>query len=92
MKATYRLFLALAVLTIPVTARAVKIPIPIEGASLNLSFQLQTQALFNQHGTPDGQNPSFDIFIRRSRILLNGARPSSTSMRASCSSPSAGTS
>lgn len=72
MKATYRLFLALAVLTIPATVRAVKVPIPIEGASLNISFQLQTQALFNQHGTPDGQNPSFDIFVRRSRVLING--------------------
>ena len=67
MKATYRLFLALAVLTIPATARAVKVPIPIEGASLNISFQLQTQALFNQHGTPDGQTPSFDMIFSLSR-------------------------
>jgi len=71
MKATCRA-LALVLFLAPVASFAVKIPIPIEGATLNVSFQLQTQVLFNQNGTPDGQNPSMDIFVRRSRLLVNG--------------------
>src|SRR6266849_1862729 len=64
--------LALAVLATPVAARAVQVPIPIEGSSLNISLQLQTQALLTENGTPDGQHPSFDIFMRRSRIFIDG--------------------
>jgi hypothetical protein len=71
MKATCRA-LALLLFLAPAAAFATKIPIPIEGATLNVSFQLQTQVLFNQNGTPDGQNPSTDIFVRRSRLLVNG--------------------
>ncbi len=71
MKATCRA-LALVLFLAPVASFATKIPIPIEGATLNVSFQLQTQVLFNQNGTPDGQNPSIDIFVRRSRLLING--------------------
>jgi hypothetical protein len=57
---------------LPAASFATKIPIPVEGATLNLSFQLQTQMLINENGTPDGQNPSWDVFVRRSRILVNG--------------------
>jgi len=71
MKATCRA-LALVLFLAPAASFATKIPIPIEGATLNVSFQLQTQVLFNQNGTPDGQNPSIDIFVRRSRLLVNG--------------------
>jgi hypothetical protein len=71
MKATCRA-LALVLFLAPAASFATKIPIPIEGATLNVSFQLQTQVLFNQNGTPDGQNPSMDIFVRRSRLLVNG--------------------
>ena len=70
MKALYRLLLA-AVLVAP-AANAVKIPIPIEGATLNLSFQLQTEALVNENGNSAGTDPSYDLYIRRSRLLING--------------------
>jgi hypothetical protein len=53
-------------------AYATKVPIPIEGASLNILVQVQAQALVNQASTPDGLNPSFDVFIRRTRLLATG--------------------
>ena len=59
---------ALAVLFAPAASHATKIPLPIEGASLNLSLQIQTQFLVNEAGTPDGQNPSYDIFVRRTYL------------------------
>jgi hypothetical protein len=62
----------LVALLVSTGAFATKVPIPIEGASLNIAVQVQTQALINQAGTPDGLNPSFDIFVRRTRLLVNG--------------------
>jgi len=53
-------------------AYATKVPIPIEGASLNVLVQVQAQALVNQASTPDGLNPSFDVFVRRTRIVAWG--------------------
>ena len=72
MKATKVLTVALATLLIPAAAHAVKIPLPIEGATLNLSFQLQTQFLMQENGAANGNDNSYDIFIRRSRLLVNG--------------------
>jgi hypothetical protein len=72
MKATKVLTVALATLLIPAAAHAVKIPLPIEGATLNLSFQLQTQFLMQENGATNGNDNSYDIFIRRSRLLVNG--------------------
>ena len=63
---------ALAVLFAPAASHATKIPLPIEGATLNLSLQIQTQFVVNEAGTPDGLNPSYDIFVRRTRLLVNG--------------------
>jgi hypothetical protein len=63
--------LALALLLAP-AAYATKVPIPIEGATLNVSVQIQSQMQINQNGTPDGTNPSYDFFMRRTRILVNG--------------------
>ena len=70
MKAICRLMVA--ALFVAPAASATKIPIPIEGATLNVSFQLQTQMLFNENGAPSGADPSFDVYVRRSRILING--------------------
>src|SRR5437016_3502938 len=71
MKATLKSVLATSLLLAP-AAFATKVPIPIEGATLNVSVQVQTQVLINQNGTPNGQDPSFDIYVRRTRLLANG--------------------
>ena len=61
-----------AVLLGPAAAYAVSVPLPIDGATLNVSLQLQTQFLVNEAGTPDGTGASYDVFVRRSRVLING--------------------
>jgi hypothetical protein len=63
---------AFLVLLTPFSARATKIPLPIEGATLNVSLQIQTQFAANEAGTPDGRDPSYDVFVRRTRLLVNG--------------------
>ena len=61
--------LLLALLFLAPAAYAVNVPIPIEGATLNLGVQFQTQFLVNEAGTPDGTNPSYDVFVRRTSLL-----------------------
>jgi len=56
----------------PAASRAVNIPLPVEGSTLNLTVFVQTQALLNENGSPDGQSPSYDVFVRRSRVQVNG--------------------
>lgn len=72
MKASLKGLVAASLFLAPAASYATKVPIPIEGATLNLSVQVQTQFLVNQNGTPDGSNPSFDIYVRRTRLLVNG--------------------
>src|SRR3989475_12723212 len=71
MKVTLKALLAASLLLAP-AAFATKIPIPIEGATLNVSVQVQTQALINENGAPSGSDPSYDIYVRRTRLLVNG--------------------
>jgi hypothetical protein len=71
MKATLKAVLATSLLLAP-AAFATKVPIPVEGASLNVSVQVQTQFLMNENGAPNGNDPSYDIYVRRTRILANG--------------------
>src|SRR5713226_7992471 len=72
MKASCKWLPALLLLLAPAASYAVNVPIPIEGATLNVSLQLQTQVLVNEAGSPDGTSPSYDLFVRRSRVLING--------------------
>ena len=53
MKATLKAVLAASLLIAP-AAFATKVPIPIEGATLNVSVQVQTQALINENGAVNG--------------------------------------
>ena len=71
MKATLKALLATSLLLAP-AAFATKVPIPIEGATLNVSVQVQTEAMWTENGAPNGTDSAYDIFIRRSRLLVNG--------------------
>ncbi|TMA11794.1 MAG: hypothetical protein E6J86_13280 [Deltaproteobacteria bacterium] len=71
MKATLRAVLATSLLLAP-AAFATKVPIPIEGATLNVSVQVQTEALIMENGAPNGTDASYDVFVRRTRLLANG--------------------
>lgn len=66
-----KLFSVLLLLA-PAASYAMNVPIPVEGATLNVTFQLQTQFLANEAGAPPGTSPAYDIFVRRSRVLVNG--------------------
>ena len=68
----FKALTVLAALLLSTSANATKIPIPIEGATLNLGFQLQPSVLITENGSADGQSPSAEFFIRRARILING--------------------
>src|SRR4051794_3021087 len=71
MKATSRSLLAAFLLLAP-AAFATKVPIPVEGATLNISVQVQTQVLLNESGAPNGTDMSYDFYVRRTRLLANG--------------------
>src|SRR5439155_4183116 len=66
-----RAVLATSLLLAP-AAFATKVPIPIEGATLNVSVQVQTEAMITENGAPNGSDPSYDIYVRRTRLLANG--------------------
>jgi len=70
---TLRRLLAAGVLVLaPQAARAVNVPLPVEGATLNITPIVQTQAMLTEAGTPDGQGWATDVFARRTRLLVNG--------------------
>jgi hypothetical protein len=71
MNAFGKLLLASSMLVGP-AAYAVKVPLPVEGFTLNVGLQLQTQFIVNEAGTPDGRDPSYDFNVRRSRLMVNG--------------------
>jgi|SRR4051812_8114599 hypothetical protein len=71
MKATWKALLATSLLIAP-AAFATKVPIPVEGASLNVSVQVQTQAMITENGAPNGTDTAYDVFVRRTRLLVNG--------------------
>src|SRR5260370_22056458 len=72
MRPASHVVLVLALFLAPAASYAISVPIPSNAATLNLKLQLQPQFIVNQSGTPDGMNPSYDIFLRRARIAING--------------------
>jgi hypothetical protein len=57
---------------VPAASRAVNVPLPIKDATMNITVTVQTQALMNENGTPDGGSLSYDIYARRTRVQVNG--------------------
>src|SRR6266852_631883 len=72
MKRCAQMALGLALLFAPASSYAISVPLSTTDATLNLNLQLQPQFLVNQAGTPDGMDPSYDVFVRRARIAVNG--------------------
>ncbi|HTO98013.1 MAG TPA: hypothetical protein VMK66_13280 [Myxococcales bacterium] len=56
----------------PGASRAVNVPLPIKDAKMNVTVTVQTQALINENGSPDGSSPSYDIYARRTRLQVSG--------------------
>jgi hypothetical protein len=72
MRTPLSLIAAMALLLPPLAARATNVKLPIEGATLNITLAIQTQALLTEAGTPDGTGWATDIYARRTRLLVNG--------------------
>ena len=72
MKSTWKSLIASALFLAPAASYATKVPIPIEGATLNVSVQVQTEAMLTENGNPAGDSWATDIFVRRTRLLVNG--------------------
>jgi Phosphate-selective porin O and P len=72
MKRYPQVVLFFALFLAPASSYAISVPLGSQDATLNLNLQLQPQFIVNEAGTPDGMNPSYDLFIRRVRIALNG--------------------
>jgi hypothetical protein len=72
MRAPCKPVLTLALLVAPAFSYATKVPVPIDGMTLNVSVQLQTQLLANENGNAGGSGWSADVFVRRTRLLVNG--------------------
>ncbi len=64
--------LPVVLLCLAPAARAVNVKLPVQDATLNLTVTVQTQLLINENGAPNGSDPSFDIYARRTRIQANG--------------------
>jgi len=71
MKPFSLLALGVALLGAPASSYAISVPLPVD-ATLNLNLQMQPQFIVNEAGTPDGLNPSYDLFLRRARITASG--------------------
>ena len=67
----FKLLLATALL-VTSAASATKVPIPVEGATLNISVQLQPSVLFAENGAASGTDFGTEFYLRRTRLLING--------------------
>jgi hypothetical protein len=67
-----RSILAFALLFLPAASYAMKVQVPVDGATLNVNVQLQSQLLANENGNSAGNGWSADVFVRRTRLLVNG--------------------
>src|SRR5215470_17722781 len=53
-------------------AWAVAVPLPTRDVTLNLQAIIQPSFQINQNGAPTGSDPSYDLFVRRTRLLASG--------------------
>src|SRR5439155_11305349 len=72
MRHTLRLLPASLLCLLSAAANAVAVPLPTKDATLNLVVTIQPQVQINQNGAPNGTDPSYDVFVRRTRLQPNG--------------------
>jgi hypothetical protein len=70
MRRCSQVVVGLALFLASASSSAISVPLGTEDATLNLNLQLQPQFVVNEAGTPDGMNPSYDLFLRRARRSL----------------------
>jgi len=72
MRQTLRLLPASLLCLVSAAAHAVAVPLPTKDATLNLQVFIQPQMQINENGSPNGTDASYDLFVRRTRLQVNG--------------------
>src|SRR5882724_6028141 len=72
MRQTLRLLPASLLCLASAAAHAVAVPLPTKDATLNLQVFIQPQMQINENGSPNGTDASYDLFVRRTRLQVNG--------------------
>src|SRR2546428_4188022 len=57
---------------VPAASYAVSVPLPTKDITLNLQVFIQPQVQINENGAPNGTDASYDLFVRRTRLQVNG--------------------
>jgi Phosphate-selective porin O and P len=63
---------AILLCLVPVASYAVSVPLPTKDITLNLQVFIQPQLQINENGAPNGTDASYDLFVRRTRLQVNG--------------------
>jgi hypothetical protein len=72
MRTTLRLLPGVVLCLVSAAAHAVAVPLPTKDISLNLQIHIQPRFQFTENGSPSGQDPAYDLFVRRTRLQANG--------------------
>jgi hypothetical protein len=72
MRTTLRLLPGLLLCLLPAASHAINIPLTIPDTTLNLQLYVQPRFQMMESGSPDGQSLSYDVFVRRTRVQVNG--------------------
>ena len=63
---------AMLLCLVPAASYAVSVPLPTKDITLNLQVFIQPQLQINENGAPNGTDASYDLFVRRTRLQVNG--------------------
>ena len=63
---------AILLCLVPAASYAVSVPLPTKDITLNLQVFIQPQLQINENGAPNGTDASYDLFVRRTRLQVNG--------------------
>lgn len=72
MRLTSSLLLGVLLCLAPAASHAFDIPLPTKDATLNLQLYIQPRFQVTEDGATTGRDPAFDMFMRRSRVQING--------------------
>jgi hypothetical protein len=73
MRLTPRLLSGVLLFLVPAASHAFNVPLPTPDATLNLIVYVQPRFQFTENGAPSGQDPAYDLFVRRTRLQANGS-------------------
>jgi len=72
MRTSLRLLPALLLCLLSTASLAVAIPLPTKDVTLNFQVFIQPQFQLNENGAPNGTDAAYDLFVRRTRLQVNG--------------------